>query len=84
MIRQLNPWFENIKKRQVKTPKIYFRDSGLLHTLLNINNKQDLLNHPKRGASWEGFALEEIIRITQARAKIVTSGQLIQMLNLIY
>lgn len=62
MVRQLNPWFENIAKRQVKTKKIYFRDSGILHTLLNINNSSELLLHPKIGASWEGFALESIIR----------------------
>jgi predicted AAA+ superfamily ATPase len=62
MIRQLLPWKENIKKRQVKAPKIYFRDSGLLHAFLNIENEEDLLKHPKLGASWEGFALEETIR----------------------
>lgn len=62
MIRQLSPWFENIKKRQVKSPKMYFRDSGIFHTLLGVETKKDLLIHPKLGASWEGFALEEIIR----------------------
>ena len=62
MIRQVNPWFENIAKRQVKSKKIYFRDSGLLHTLLNINSYEALLSHPKIGASWEGFALESVIR----------------------
>jgi predicted AAA+ superfamily ATPase len=62
MIRRLNPWFENISKRQIKAPKIYFRDSGLLHTLLSIENERQLLFHPKIGSSWEGFALEEIIR----------------------
>ena len=61
MIRQLAPWHENISKRQVKTKKIYFRDSGLLHTLLQLNDEDNLLRHPKLGASWEGFALEEII-----------------------
>ncbi len=61
MVRQLNPWFENIAKRQVKTKKIYFRDSGILHTLLNINNYSELLVNPKIGASWEGFALESLI-----------------------
>ncbi len=65
MVRQLAPWFENIAKRQVKSKKIYFRDSGILHTLLNINNKTDLLSHPKIGASWEGFALEALIRHDQ-------------------
>ncbi|MCB1110034.1 MAG: ATP-binding protein [Chlamydiia bacterium] len=62
MIRQLQPWHENISKRQVKTPKIYFRDSGLFHTLLGIADESALLTHPKLGASWEGFALEEVIR----------------------
>jgi predicted AAA+ superfamily ATPase len=66
MIRQLQPWLENIKKRQVKTPKIYFRDSGIFHYLLGIRGTEDLLYHPKLGASWEGFALEEIIRFHQA------------------
>jgi uncharacterized protein len=66
MIRQLQPWTENIKKRQVKTPKIYFRDSGIFHYLLGIRKTEDLLYHPKLGASWEGFALEEIIRFHQA------------------
>jgi len=61
MIRQLQPWHENLKKRQVKTPKIYFRDSGILHTLLEIENMSDLQVNPKIGASWEGFALEEIV-----------------------
>lgn len=60
MIRILKPWFENLMKRQVKTPKIYIRDSGLFHSLLDIGDKQLTLN-PKAGASWEGFALEEII-----------------------
>jgi uncharacterized protein len=67
MIRELQPWFENISKRQVKTSKIYFRDSGLLHTLLGIADKTALLTNPKIGASWEGFALEEIIRFHQVR-----------------
>jgi predicted AAA+ superfamily ATPase len=61
MIRQLQPWFENICKRQVKTPKIYMRDSGIFHTLMGINSRGDLLIHPKLGASWEGFALEQCI-----------------------
>ena len=62
MIRYLQPWFENISKRQVKSPKVYIRDSGLLHTLLNIPTFDDLLIYPRLGASWEGFALEEIIK----------------------
>jgi predicted AAA+ superfamily ATPase len=62
MIRQLQPWFSNISKRQVKSPKIYFRDSGILHSLLNLESYHSLQHHPKLGASWEGFALEQIIR----------------------
>ena len=62
MVRQLQPWYENLKKRQVKAAKIYFRDSGILHTLLNLDNMQQLKLHPKLGASWEGFALEEVVR----------------------
>lgn len=61
VIRQLPPWFENVGKRQVKAPKVYIADSGLLHTLLNVQSPVDLESHPKVGASWEGFALEEVI-----------------------
>jgi len=62
MVRQLRPWHANLKKRQVKAPKIYLRDSGLLHSLLGIRTEADLLNHPKCGASWEGYVIEESIR----------------------
>ncbi len=62
MIRQLPPWFENLGKRQVKAPKVYVRDSGLLHSLLGITNQLDLENHPKVGASWEGYAVEEVLK----------------------
>ena len=61
MIRQLHPWYENLGKRQVKSPKVYFRDTGLLHSLLDIPDKHSLLGHPKSGASWEGFALEQVL-----------------------
>ena len=61
MIRVLPPWFENLRKRQVKAPKIYLRDSGLLHALLQLTTVVDLQSHPKLGASWEGFALEQVI-----------------------
>jgi predicted AAA+ superfamily ATPase len=64
MVRQLQPWHENLKKRQVKSPKIYFRDSGLLHQLLGIRTMDDLLCHPKCGASWEGYVIEEIIKLS--------------------
>ncbi len=62
MIRQLQPWYENIGKRQVKAPKIYFRDSGLLHTLLGLADLHTLLAHPRVGASWESFVLEQVLR----------------------
>jgi len=61
VIKQLAPWWENISKRQVKAPKIYLNDSGLLHTLLGLNNKEELESHPKVGASWEGFAMNAVI-----------------------
>ncbi|MFA4944263.1 MAG: ATP-binding protein [Lentisphaeria bacterium] len=64
MARRLSPWFENLGKRQIKTPKIYFRDSGILHRLLGIQEREQLLTHPKLGASWEGFALEQVIRLS--------------------
>ena len=63
MIRQLQPWHENLSKRQVKSPKIYFRDSGLLHGLLALPTQHALEGHPRVGASWEGFALEQILRL---------------------
>lgn len=66
MIRVLRPWYENLKKRQVKTPKIYFRDSGIYHTLLGLNNYESIITSPKIGASWEGFALEQVIRYYNA------------------
>ncbi|MBI1883102.1 MAG: DUF4143 domain-containing protein, partial [Chlamydiae bacterium] len=66
MIRQLHPWFENVGKRLLKAPKIYLRDSGLLHALLGLKRKREVQSHPKLGFSWEGFALEEIIRLTRA------------------
>jgi predicted AAA+ superfamily ATPase len=65
MVRQLRPWHENLKKRQVKSPKVYIRDSGLLHQLLGIRTLPELLSHPKCGASWEGYVIEEIISSVQ-------------------
>ena len=65
MVRQLPPWHENLGKRQVKAPKVYVRDSGLLHSLLGIADRRDLENHPKVGASWEGYAVEEVIKALQ-------------------
>ena len=65
MVRQLQPWYVNMRKRQVKSPKIYIHDSGLLHQLLGIGNERDLLTHPKIGASWEGYVIEEVIAALQ-------------------
>lgn len=62
MVRQLQPWFENIGKRQVKSPKVYFRDSGLLHALLSIPDEMALFGHPTVGSSWEGFAIEQVLQ----------------------
>lgn len=69
MIRVLPPWFENLKKREIKSPKVFFRDSGIFHSLLGLHHEKDILVHPKLGASWEGFALEEIIRKEDADGK---------------
>jgi len=65
LVRQLQPWFANLGKRQVKAPKIYLRDSGLLHELLGIADPGALARHPKCGASWEGFALDQVLRIAR-------------------
>lgn len=65
MVRQLPPWFENLGKRQVKSPKVYVRDSGLLHSLLGLTDARGLEHHPKVGASWEGYAVEEILKAIQ-------------------
>lgn len=67
VVRQLPPWHENISKRQVKAPKVYLADTGVLHTLLNLRTFRDLEGHPKIGASWEGFVLEQVIRRLGAR-----------------
>lgn len=65
LVRQLQPWFANLGKRQVKAPKIYLRDSGLLHELLGIADAGALARHPKCGASWEGFALDQVLRMAR-------------------
>lgn len=67
MVRQLKPWFENVSKRQVKSPKVYLRDSGLLHTLLGVSTREELLGRPQLGASWEGFALESVLAASGGR-----------------
>ncbi len=63
VVRQLQPWHENIKKRQVKSPKVYLRDSGLLHSLLALTDHDSITAHPKAGASWEGFVIEQAVDI---------------------
>ncbi len=65
MVRQLQPWYVNLGKRQVKSPKVYFRDSGLLHSLLEITDNHSLLGHPKVGASWEGFVIEQVLQLVR-------------------
>jgi predicted AAA+ superfamily ATPase len=65
LVRQLPPWHENLGKRQVKAPKVYVRDSGLLHALLGVRTDAELLHHPKCGASWEGYAIEEALNLVQ-------------------
>ena len=69
VMRQLLPFSENIGKRQIKSPKVYIADSGLLHALLNLHDMVDLEGHPKVGASWEGFAVDSVIRQLGARAE---------------
>ncbi len=65
MVRKLQPWHQNVAKRQVKAPKVFLRDSGLLHGLLSIRTEAELLAHPKCGASWEGYAVEEVLKAAQ-------------------
>ena len=65
VVRQLQPWHENLAKRQVKSPKVYVRDTGLLHALLGIRTEKELLAHPKSGASWEGYVLEETLKAVE-------------------
>lgn len=67
MVRALPPWFENVAKRQVKAPKIYLRDTGLLHALLQVGSGRELEAHPVLGASWEGFALEQVVTLLGTR-----------------
>lgn len=62
LVRQLTPWYANLAKRQIKSPKVYLRDTGLLHQLLGIRTEQELLLHPRSGASWEGYVIEEVIK----------------------
>ena len=68
VVRQLQPWHENVAKRQVRAPKVYVADSGILHALLGLNTREALVSHPKVGASWEGFAVRQIIHLLAARS----------------
>jgi predicted AAA+ superfamily ATPase len=65
LVRQLPPWHENLGKRQIKAPKVYIRDSGLLHYLWGVGDTTALWQHPRSGASWEGFALEQVLHTAQ-------------------
>ena len=67
VVRQIQPWFVNVSKRQVKAPRVYLADSGLLHALLDLESMRSLLAHPKVGASWEGFCLEQVVRKLRVR-----------------
>ena len=65
MVRLLQPWYANLGKRQIKSPKVYIRDTGLLHSLMGTRTEQELLLHPRSGASWEGFVIEEVIKAVE-------------------
>ena len=69
VVRQLLPWHENISKRQVKSPKVYLSDTGILHSLMNLRTLRDIEGHPKLGASWESFVIEQIIRRLEVRSE---------------
>ena len=60
LVRQLRPWHENLRKRQVKRPKVYLRDSGVYHHLIGVGTMDALQTHPRIGASWEGFVIEKV------------------------
>lgn len=68
VVRQLKPWFENVSKRQVRSPKVYVSDSGLLHALLDLRDRSAIERNPVLGASWEGFVIEQLVALTGARA----------------
>ncbi|MCS6244910.1 MAG: ATP-binding protein [Opitutus sp.] len=68
MVRVLPPWHENLKKRQLKAPKLYVRDSGLLHSLFELESPEEVSGHPKAGASWEGFVIEQLVSATGSRS----------------
>ena len=66
VVRQLQPWYENVRKRQVRSPKVYVADSGVLHALLGLSTRESVLSHPKVGASWEGFVVQQIAQLLAA------------------
>ncbi len=84
LVRQLPPWFENTGKRMVKSPKVYIRDSGLLHALLGLDSRHALQGHPKLGASWEGFALENLLAVLDTRQAYFWATQSGAELDLFY
>jgi predicted AAA+ superfamily ATPase len=84
LVRQLPPWFENAGKRVVKSPKVYIRDSGLLHALLGLDSLHAVTGHPKLGASWEGFALENMLTVLNARQAYFWATQAGAELDLFY
>lgn len=69
VVRQLQPWFENISKRQVRSAKVYIGDSGVLHALLGLTTRKDIVSHPKVGASWEGFVIQQIAHLLRVPAE---------------
>jgi predicted AAA+ superfamily ATPase len=75
MVGQLQPWSESLGKRQVKSPKVYLWDSGILHDLLSLGDHEALFGHPAVGASWDGFALEQVLRLTSTRDAYFWSTQ---------
>jgi hypothetical protein len=83
VVRVLPPWFENLKKRQVKSPKVYVQDSGLLHALLGVGDLPSLQGHPKLGASWEGFAIEQILSAVGTRDAYFWSTHSVAELDLL-
>lgn len=84
VVRRLLPWHENLKKRQVKSPKVYVRDSGILHALLGLESEDELLGHPKVGASWEGFVVEQVIQALGTRDVYYWRTQAGAELDLLY
>lgn len=84
MVQTIWPWYANLKKRLVKRPKLYFRDTGILHALLSIETFDQLYNHPKLGSSWECFAIRTLFRIIGKSDNQYFSGVLILVLKLAY